>query len=173
MKTTLQTLAAVCLAGAMGFAVAGGDHGHGKDHGHHADKGGHGHHGHGGGAAGQPGKKAAVTRTVTVRMSDDMRYTPSRIEGRPGETVRIIARNEGRMRHELVLGTADELAEHAEMMRKNPHMKHSDPNSISAAPGESAEIIWQLPESGVVEFGCLIPGHFEAGMRGKIVVAGG
>src|SRR6218665_3034097 len=44
------------------------------------------------GIAGDP---RAVARTITLRMTDDMRFTPRHIEVREGETVRLRARNEG------------------------------------------------------------------------------
>jgi len=33
------------------------------------------------------------------------------------------------------------------------------------------ELVWRLTKSGSFSFGCLVPGHFEAGMAGKITVA--
>ncbi len=170
MKKTVLSVAAVAVLGFAGMTVwagggHGGDHHHGKDHGKGHDG---GHH-----AIGMPGQPEKVDRTVHVEMDDNMRFSPSRIEARPGETLRIVVRNKGAQRHELVLGAREELKEHAEMMRRNPGMKHDDPGAVSAGPGEQGELVWKLPEGGTVEFACLMPGHFEAGMRGRIVVAGG
>ncbi len=168
MKKTVLSVVAVAVLGSAGMTVwAGGGHGddhhHGKDHGK----------GHEGGPIGMPGQPEKVDRTVHVEMNDNMRFSPSRIEARPGETLRIVVKNKGAQRHELVLGTREELKEHAEMMRRNPGMKHDDPGAVSAGPGEQGELVWKLPEGGTVEFACLMPGHYEAGMRGRIVVADG
>jgi uncharacterized cupredoxin-like copper-binding protein len=38
------------------------------------------------------------------------------------------------------------------------------------APGKSGEIVWRFTKPGTFEYGCLIPGHREAGMTGTIVV---
>jgi uncharacterized cupredoxin-like copper-binding protein len=71
----------------------------------------------------------------------------------------------------MVLGTIKELKEHAELMRKFPEMEHADPNQVSVEPGMSGELIWQFSKAGTFDFACLVPGHFEAGMVGKVRVS--
>lgn len=46
----------------------------------------------------------------------------------------------------------------------------SNLNMVSVAPGESGELVWRFDRPGTVAFACLVPGHFEAGMRGEIEV---
>ncbi|WP_367395245.1 plastocyanin/azurin family copper-binding protein [Cupriavidus sp. Agwp_2] len=121
-------------------------------------------------AAGQPGKPAKVSRTINVTMSDTMRFTPDAIRVKPGETVRFVVRNVGKVEHEMVIGTASELKEHAQMMGSMPAAKHAGPNQISLAPGKRGTLVWQFDGPGAVDFVCLVPGHFEAGMVGKVVV---
>jgi len=84
--------------------------------------------------------------------------------------VRFLARNDGRIRHEMAIGTQDELKEHAAMMRANPAMQHAEPNMITLAPGEHGELVWQFDKPGTFDFACLVPGHLEAGMTGKFKV---
>ena len=120
------------------------------------------------GRAGDP-KKA--TRTVRIGMADTMRYTPSEVKVRKGETVKFIVRNNGKVGHEMVLGTMEALNEHAEMMKKHPGMHHDDSHSVDIAPGKSSNFIWQFTKAGTFHFGCFEPGHFEAGMVGKVQVA--
>ena len=120
------------------------------------------------GVAGDPRK---VTRTIEVRMSDDMRFAPARISVKAGETIRFVHRNTGKVMHEMVIGTREELLAHAEMMRKHPGMEHDEPWMTHVAPGKRGEIVWHFNRAGDFEFACLIPGHFEAGMRGTISVA--
>lgn len=121
-------------------------------------------------ALGKPGDSARVTRTVEVVMSDAMRFSPDRIEIKRGETIRFHVRNDGKLMHELVLGTRHELKRHAELMRKFPEMEHDDPNAIKVEPGKAGDLVWLFTQTGEFDFACLIPGHFEAGMTGKIVV---
>jgi uncharacterized cupredoxin-like copper-binding protein len=72
--------------------------------------------------------------------------------------------------HEMVLGTMEELKKHAELMRKHPGMEHDEPYMAHVAPGKTETITWQFTKAGEFHYGCLIPGHFEAGMIGKIRV---
>lgn len=131
---------------------------------------------HGGGhdaaetAIGKPGVAAKAARTVTIEMSDAMRYTPSDIQVKQGETVRFIVKNSGKVKHELSLGTEKELLEHLEQMKKFPDMEHDEPNKVSLAPGKQGEVVWQFTKSGNVDFACLHPGHYEAGMKGLVKV---
>jgi putative spermidine/putrescine transport system substrate-binding protein len=119
---------------------------------------------------GQPGNSSEVSRTITMTMSDAMRFTPDHIEVRKGETIRFVLRNEGRLRHELVLGEPEALRRHAAMMQMMPDMQHSGPNMASLAPGERGELIWKFTRSGTVTFACLQSGHLEAGMTGAVAV---
>ncbi|CAN5469441.1 cupredoxin family protein [soil metagenome] len=137
-------------------AMAGGNHAGGHD-----DQ-----------AIGKPGLASKVARTITVDMTDDMRFHSSNIAVKQGETIRFVAKNLGKVKHEMVLGTAKDLKEHAEVMKKNPEMEHADANMVTVAPGKSGEIIWQFTKAGKVDFGCLQPGHFDAGMKGMVNVAG-
>ena len=109
-------------------------------------------------------------RTVRVAMTDNMRFSPAAITVKRGEIVRFVPKNKGRVVHELVLGTMDELKEHAELMKKFPEMEHDEPSMAHVAPGKTGEIGWRFTKAGTFYFGCLQPGHFEAGMLGKIVV---
>lgn len=119
---------------------------------------------------GQSGNPAKVTRTVDVEMSDAMRYTPASIKVKRGETIRFRVKNTGRIKHEMVLGSLAELKEHAKTMIKFPEMEHDDPNAISVEPGKTGELVWRFTQAGKFDFACLVPGHFEAGMQGKIAV---
>lgn len=120
------------------------------------------------GIAGDPKR---VSRTVDITMSDDMRFSPSMLDVRLGETVRLRCRNSGKVMHELVIGTQEELAAHAELMKKFPGMEHEEPYMVHVAPGKSGSIVWNFNRAGQFKFACLIAGHFEAGMVGTVTVA--
>ena len=128
-----------------------------------------GHDDHQAASYGVPGEAAQVNRTIEVR-AHDMRYTPAAITVRRGETIKFVVKGTDNMPHEFVLGDAQSLKEHAEMMRRFPDMEHDDPNMIKMAPGGSGTVIWKFTRAGTVEFACLIPGHYEAGMKGSIRV---
>ena len=103
-------------------------------------------------------------------MSDRMRFTPDSVTVRQGESVKFVIRNRGKLMHEMVLGTQEQLRKHAELMRKFPTMEHDEPYMAHVAPGKSQTMAWQFTRAGEFYFGCLVPGHFEAGMVGKIRV---
>jgi len=109
-------------------------------------------------------------RSISVTMSDKMRFSPERIMVKQGETVRLLIRNEGVLLHEFVLGTRTELDKHAELMQKFPDMAHEEPYMTHVAPGQTGEIVWTFNRAGEFDFACLIAGHYQAGMVGKVIV---
>ena len=116
------------------------------------------------------GDRARVVRILPIAMSDDMRFTPDVITVTRGETVKIALSNHGKIMHEMVLGSAADLQRHAAMMRKFPAMQHQTAYMAHVGPGATAEIVWRFNRAGAFDFACLIPGHSEAGMRGRIRV---
>jgi uncharacterized cupredoxin-like copper-binding protein len=163
MLKTLNALAVALLAAGATAALAHGDDHKAKtqkfDAGKVEDT-----------AFGREGNPRKVSRTIKVDMADTMRFTPADVAVKRGETVRFVIRNEGRQLHEMVLGTTQALKEHAELMKRFPEMEHADPNMAHVKPGANGEIVWQFTEAGAFQFACLQPGHFEAGMVGKVVV---
>lgn len=158
-QTKIQMLLLFAAITCTGAVFAGGDH-----HGGH-------HHAEDGSAIGQPGAPGSIHRTIAVTMSDNMQFTPSQISVKQGETVRFSVNNKGQVKHELSLGTQKELLAHLELMKKFPGMEHDEPNQLTLAPGQQGEIVWQFTKAGIVNFACLMPGHYEAGMKGAIKVS--
>ena len=117
------------------------------------------------------GDAKAAKRTVQFSMSDNMRFTPNRLQVKQGETLRLVVKNRGKVMHEFVLGTPKELEEHAAMMIKFPEMEHDEPYMAHVPPGRTGQIIWTFNRAGEFDFACLIAGHYAAGMVGKINVA--
>jgi uncharacterized cupredoxin-like copper-binding protein len=114
---------------------------------------------------------APATRSVTVTLSDDMRFTPANWQATSGETVRIQVVNTGKVRHEFIIGTEAELKAHADDMKKSKtaHHHHGS-NAVSVAPGGTGELVWTFADAGVLHIACFEPGHYDAGMRGTISV---
>jgi uncharacterized cupredoxin-like copper-binding protein len=139
---------------------ASGGHDHGAAHGASA-------HDH----APSTSTSAAPTRTVTLTLGDDMRFSPANWHAKAGETVRIEVVNLGKMRHELVLGAEDDLKAHAQEMKQaaSSH-KHHGPNVLSLGAGERGVLNWTFTNADVVHMACFEPGHYDAGMRGTISV---
>ena len=173
MSKTPLILAALLLAG--GPALAAGDHGH----------------------AVRAATKAAPTRTIEI-IAGDIYFEPSRLEVTPGETVRLIVRNQGNLLHEFRIGTPEQnLAHEAEMAEMVDHgmftptgidhammksMGHGTMHAIADGsasgvspldgiviePGQVADLTWTVPNIPNLEFACTIPGHLAGGMAGPV-----
>ena len=124
-------------------------------------------------SAGEPGKPGAKSRTVEIVMKEgdgEMSFIPNRIDVQRGEQIHFILKNQGELKHEFMLASLKENAEHGKLMEKFPEMEHDDPNGKTLEPGKSAEILWKFTKTGTFEFACLVPGHHQAGMHGTVVV---
>lgn len=176
MKRLLLAVAASVFA--QGALAGGHSGGHGsmdmKGHdmsgqGAAMERGGHQMSGGRASAAGEPGKASQAARTVEVEMSE-FRFNPERIEVKAGETILFRVRNTGKIEHALVFGDAAELKAHAESMRKQPAMAHDDSGGLKLDAAKAGEMVWKFTNAGEFQYGCLVPGHFEAGMLGTVVV---
>jgi uncharacterized cupredoxin-like copper-binding protein len=49
-------------------------------------------------------------------------------------------------------------------------MQHDEAYLAHVAPGQTGEIVWHFNRAGKFEFACLVAGHYDAGMRGTLVV---
>ncbi|HNW65259.1 MAG TPA: cupredoxin family protein [Piscinibacter sp.] len=116
------------------------------------------------------GEARRATRTVELRMLDSMRFVPDRLAVKLGQTLRLRIRNTGAVLHELVIGTPAALDEHAALMARFPDMQHDEPWMAHVPPGRTGEIVWTFNRAGEFAFACLIAGHYQAGMVGRITV---
>jgi uncharacterized cupredoxin-like copper-binding protein len=124
-------------------------------------------------SAGEPGNPKQPSRVVEIAMHESdgkMLFAPDRIEVRRNEQVRIVLKNDGALEHEFMLATVKENAEHGEMMAKMPDMRHDEPNGKRLESKGKNEMLWRFTKRGEFEFACLISGHYQAGMFGKVVV---
>jgi uncharacterized cupredoxin-like copper-binding protein len=133
------------------------------------------HEGHEHFSAGEPGdpkKPARIVRVVMIDYGDEkeMKFEPASITVRKGEQIRFVLENVGTESHEFMLATVAENRKHGELMKKFPDMEHDDPNAKRLAVGEHGELVWKFTKAGEFEFACLISGHYEAGMHGRIIV---
>lgn len=116
------------------------------------------------------GEAKAAKRSIHITALDTMRFKPDHIEVTEGETLKLIVHNAGKMQHEMVIGTKKELDAHAEMMKKHPNMEHDEPWMAHVPSGKTVTLVWRFNRAGEFRYACLLPGHYEAGMVGTIVV---
>ena len=117
------------------------------------------------------GDAEQVSRTIDMSMMDSMKFHPSTLNIKQGETIRFTAKNDGQVLHEFVLGTTETNDKHAEMMVKFQGMEHDEPYMTHVGAGKEGEIIWTFNREGNFDFACLIAGHYQAGMKGTILVS--
>lgn len=131
-------------------------------------------------AGGGPGGAANVSRTITI-VATDSTFSPARVSVKDGETIKFVVRNEGKLVHELTIGTRDMQAEHqremlgfavsgaieADRVDRSKIGAHSHGNNVLLEPGEAGEVIWTFAKTAELEFGCNVPGHYESGMKGN------
>lgn len=116
------------------------------------------------------GDSQRVDRTVEFKISGKMRVTPDRVNVKQGQKVRLVLRNESLMPLEFALGTKEGVAEHAAQMLKSPDMQHDEVYVVRLSPGKTDELVWTFDRTGDFEVACLIAGHYQKGMVGKIKV---
>jgi uncharacterized cupredoxin-like copper-binding protein len=122
---------------------------------------------------GTPGDERGIARTVEILASDDLRFSPVKIEIRAGETIRFVVKNVGSTRHEFAVGDRAAQHAHAQIMRKYPGMKHGDSaTTVVLPPGGTKTLIWKFDHPvNQIELACHVPGHYEAGMKIDVVWA--
>ena len=122
-----------------------------------------------------------VTRTIQVDMNDSMRFTPDVLQVAAGEAVKLVVHNSGKLPHEMVLGTEAAMKAHAVEMKKSagqstgdadehPHGAGNELIELNVNPGETKEWVIRFDKAQTLQMACLIPGHFEAGMKGQLLV---
>lgn len=165
MNTRMSIVAAVAIA--SGAALAAGYIGTAR-----AGAGPKGHT-HATFNAGAPGDARKPFRTVemTAKETDKgMAFEPAKIVVQQGEQIKFVIKNVGELAHEFMLDSFEANAKHAIAMQKNPEMEHDDPNGKRTESKKQSELIWRFTKLGTYEFACLIPGHYEAGMKGVVEV---
>lgn len=124
------------------------------------------------GALGFAAAPGEADRKVEVKLTDSMAFEPPTMEFKVGETITFVVENTGKIVHEFVLGDEGAQAKHAEHMQGEGDMamSHDEPNALNVEPGQTKELTWTFTEAGTTLYGCHVPGHYDAGMKGEITV---
>ena len=94
-------------------------------------------------------------QTILVDIKE-FKFTPSEIQIKPGK-VKFVVTNSGSVSHEFLFYESGEMTSPMVAMK-------------NMASGQTRESDVVDLKEGVYEMGCHLPGHFEAGMKGSIVV---
>jgi magnesium-transporting ATPase (P-type) len=111
-----------------------------------------------------------VSRTIQVETTDTLRFVPDHMDVRASETIAFEIRNAGNLPHEFFIGTPEEQLEHEREMASGAPM-HAEPGQIDVPAGRTVRLVYTFDQTGALEYGCHVPGHYPAGMRGTITVS--
>lgn len=115
------------------------------------------------------GDSSEDPRTITVSMTDALRFEPEAISVTADETVRFEVTNDGQIVHEFLVGDEAAQADFAEEM--GDEMSHDGAAGVSVEPGQTETFEYTFGEAGAdLLAGCHEPGHFEGGMVATITV---
>jgi uncharacterized cupredoxin-like copper-binding protein len=123
---------------------------------------------------GHPCDQAEVDHVIRIAMGD-MSFEPQSLRVTAGQTIRFVITNRSEVDHDFTIGEpTTQQAHHTEMLEAmesgSPAHGH-DPNAVTVKAGEQRDLTWTFTAAGSLEYDCNVPGHFEAGMRGIIVVS--
>lgn len=124
-------------------------------------------------------------REVTIQATDDMRFVPSVFEVYPGQSVKVTLKNIGvlpkqTMGHNWLLlshqGKPMVVVTSAQVRPDDEYIPENAKEVLLAytrllGPGEEDTVEFTAPEiPGAYDFVCTFPGHYAAGMKGKMNV---
>jgi uncharacterized cupredoxin-like copper-binding protein len=116
-------------------------------------------------AACSPGPRAGrQTVELTIRHS---RFQPSELSFAAGATVRFVIRNTDPIDHEFILGDREVQDRHEDGTEAH---HGAIPGEVSVPAGQVATTTFRFAEPGMLLIGCHLPGHWDYGMRGLVVV---
>lgn len=105
---------------------------------------------------------------VTVQIDiHHSRFKPDQLTVVAGTRVRFMVVNDDPIHHELITGGPEVHIRHA----NGTEAEHpSIPGEVTVGPNGMAITTFTFDETGIFEFACHLPGHYEYGMRGAIEV---
>jgi len=106
---------------------------------------------------------AAVPRVVGLDMSDKLAFMPASIAVAKGETIRFVLSNSGTVTHEFQVGRADKVA--ADDVDGTIVVEQD-----ALDEGSTHAVDYTFEGAGPFAFACHEPGHYEAGMKGEIIL---
>ena len=141
---------------------------------------------------GEKGDPNKIDRVVNIKMYDNY-YEPNLVKIKKGETIKFVVENLGEMVHEYNIGTKEMHIKHQPEMQKlidheilmvdkidkikmkkmskmDHSLSHSHTNSVMLEPKTSGVIIWKFTKDINLEMACNIPGHYETGMFGNLII---
>lgn len=106
----------------------------------------------------------AEARTISVSMTDELRFDPAEISATAGETVRFEVTNDGEIVHEFLIGDEAAQAQFKEEMAAEG-IDHDTDAGVTVEPGQTETFEFTFAAAGTeLLAGCHEPGHYDGGM---------
>jgi azurin len=133
----------------------------------------------------KPKPAAGSVRTITMTGTDNMKFSLTAIQAKPGEKLRVVLTTVGKMpkiamAHNFVVlkkdARVDGFIQAAAMARATDFIPAAQKADVLAATGlagagEKVEVTFEAPKvPGSYPFVCSFPGHYALGMRGILTV---
>ena len=112
---------------------------------------------------GDPGFVAgtrSAPRVVRILAKPNLRFTPGTVRVKAGETIRFKVTVMGPVVHEFMVGPAADVAAD----------KSGTPEIAGISMMQTKSITYTFTGTGPFAYACHAPGHYEAGMTGRIVI---
>lgn len=116
--------------------------------------------------------------TIEVTMTE-FEFDPAGFEVSAGQTVEFVVKNDGLVEHEFRASNEHRIDEHIAAGHEDHDNEggHHEGGDIIllVQPGETDELIITFPEDMMMytQIACLIPGHYEAGMKADLTYTNG
>jgi uncharacterized cupredoxin-like copper-binding protein len=102
-------------------------------------------------------------RLVLMNMDDALQFMPDSVTVAKGETIRFVLVNSGTVTHEFQVGPADLVA-----ADKVDGVLNVEKDELDA--GHTYSVDYTFSGDGPYAYACHEPGHYEAGMKGVVVI---
>lgn len=104
-------------------------------------------------------------QVVEVSLLDSLQIEPGRITVEAGKPVRFVVTNDGALEHDFFIGSDRE-----QKQRESGQGEPGPDRYIAVPPGETVTLLTTFPSPGRTIAGCVVPGHYSAGMKATIVI---
>jgi uncharacterized cupredoxin-like copper-binding protein len=124
-----------------------------------------------------------AARTLDIQLGEFL-FQPQEVRLKAGETVTLDVRNSGALEHEFMLGrgAGHDGVGHAEDFLKDLRLEARMTDGtfgegdhgrmMLVRPGGMGQLTMEVPpdRKGEWEMACFLPGHYEGGMKGRLIV---
>ncbi|MEX2144841.1 MAG: cupredoxin domain-containing protein [Candidatus Spechtbacterales bacterium] len=114
----------------------------------------------------EPSQPNQGQKVVKMTMTD-FAFDPAIVNVSENETVKFVITNNGVVKHEFRIASMHEIEEHMGSGHGDHNGADNDANVLVLEPGETGEITYTFKGGEKLIFACLLPGHYEAGMKGS------